>query len=126
MDKEIIYVLLLQDDCWYVGKTTDLQKRIDQHMNGDGALWTRIHRPIEVASSQKKVGYWDEDNKVKSLMLNYGIEKVRGGSYVLPELPEYQILALKTEFKHVCNQCFKCGKEGHYVTNCSEAIPKKD
>lgn len=118
MAEEVIYVLRLQDDCWYVGKTKDVQRRLEKHMAGEGAAWTKVHRPEEVVMERKMVGVWDEDNKVKSLMLYYGIDKVRGGSYSQVTLPEFQVLALKTEFSHVDECCFRCGKRGHYIGDC--------
>jgi hypothetical protein len=108
---EYIYVLRLEDNCWYVGRTENVQKRLDQHMSGTGSAWTKLHRPLEVVMEKTVVGFWDEDNKVKSLMTLYGKDKVRGGSYSQIELPDYQLKALDTEFIHALNLCFKCGKK---------------
>ena len=115
---DVIYVLSLSDDCWYVGKTKDLSSRLEQHMSGSGSAWTRLHKTLDVVMEKKMVGLFDEDNKVKSLMMSYGIDKVRGGSYSQIELPDYQIKALETEFKHVMDCCFKCGKPGHFIYQC--------
>ena len=47
-----VYVLKLQDDCWYVGYSADPETRIACHFLGRGARWTQIHPPIAVESLQ--------------------------------------------------------------------------
>ena len=41
-----LYVLKLEDDCWYVGISMDPLFRIGQHCNGTGAAWTKLHKPL--------------------------------------------------------------------------------
>jgi|UniRef100_A0A6C0EES8 predicted GIY-YIG superfamily endonuclease len=36
-----IYILKLEDDCFYVGKTNNYNKRIIDHINNNGALWIK-------------------------------------------------------------------------------------
>ena len=45
-----VYTPRLSDDCWYVGMTSDLERRISQHFLLRGSEWTKIHRPLEVVS----------------------------------------------------------------------------
>jgi len=79
----IVYVLKLNDGCYYVGLTHDLNRRLSQHFGGTGALWTRLHKPI----SLEKVyflNYGEEDleNKItREYMKLYGQDKVKGGIY---------------------------------------------
>ena len=77
-----VYVLKLTDDCWYVGITLDLNKRLAQHWTGEGAKWTRMHKPVSV----EKILYPAledtlENDTTKEYMEKYGIEKVKGGSW---------------------------------------------
>ena len=79
----IVYVLKLEDDCWYVGMTHDMNRRISQHIAGSGSLWTRIHKVISV----EKIYVLNHDeidleNKITRELMNlYGEDKVKGGKY---------------------------------------------
>jgi putative endonuclease len=44
----LVYIILCSDDSLYTGITTDLQRRFDQHVAGQGAKYLRGRRPIEV------------------------------------------------------------------------------
>ncbi len=81
-----VYVLKLQDDCWYVGCSTDPETRIACHFMGRGARWTQIHAPMAVESLQP--GTKKLENVVTiALMVKHGFQQVRGGQYVLVDLP---------------------------------------
>jgi len=43
-----VYVLLCEDGSFYTGYTQNLESRMKLHMRGNGARYTRIHRPIEL------------------------------------------------------------------------------
>ncbi len=82
-----LYVLALQGDRFYVGLTSDLDRRLEQHFTAGGAEWTRIHRPLRVVHSIN-TGTRDrlraeamEDEATVALMMSFGIEAVRGGHY---------------------------------------------
>lgn len=38
----IIYTLQLEKNKYYVGKTTNLEKRLKEHFNGFGSEWTKF------------------------------------------------------------------------------------
>ena len=81
-----VYVLELQDNCRYVGYSADPETRIACHFLGRGARWTQLHPPIAVESLQpgtKKL----EDVITLALMVKHGFQRVRGGQYVIVDLP---------------------------------------
>lgn len=112
-----VYVLQCEHGMYYVGKTGNLTKRIEQHFGGDGAEWTRQHRPQSVVESFNG-DQWDEDKTVKRYMSQYGIDKVRGGSYVTQILGEDVKKLLEKELRSAQDRCFKCGQQGHLVKDC--------
>ena len=87
MDKPIIlypavYVLALENGCYYVGMTHDLNRRLSQHFSGTGALWTRLHKPKSVEKVIYPAIEEDLENKITREYMNmYGEDKVKGGRY---------------------------------------------
>lgn len=77
-----IYILKLEDDCYYIGITMDLNKRLSQHWSGKGAKWTALHKPVSV----EKVIFPVLDSKMENeltleYMEKFGKDKVKGGYY---------------------------------------------
>lgn len=118
-----IYILLLQGGRYYVGKSDNPMKRYQEHLNGSGSAWTRKYKPVSIEKILEKASPFDEDKWVKVYMAKYGIEKVRGGAYVLEELPEFQEEALKSELWGSTDKCTICGRSGHWAKDC---YAKKD
>lgn len=96
-DKPIlIYILELENGCWYIGCTRNLEKRFTSHKRGKGALWTKANKPIKIhetretgLNSDSEAGLL-EDQVTLEYARKYGIEKVRGGGYcqTKPRWPE--------------------------------------
>lgn len=98
MDGETyIYVLRLEDGKYYVGKTTNVQKRLKEHQEMRGSAWTRKYRVQQLMGTSLMDSGFDEDNKVKELMEKHGISNVRGGSYSQIDLPEAKVQTIKAE-----------------------------
>ena len=81
-----LYILRLEDNCWYVGTTNNPSSRLQQHHEQSASSWTSLHKVIGEISTLKDFGYSEteaklqEDVEVKRLMKQYGIDHVRGGS----------------------------------------------
>jgi putative endonuclease len=43
-----VYILLCEDGSFYTGYSKDLAKRVELHLNGRGARYTKIHKPKKV------------------------------------------------------------------------------
>lgn len=115
---EKIYVLELKHGCYYVGVTKDPDLRFQQHVNGKGAVWTKAHPPIQCVELLNVTSPFDEDNVTKLYMNTYGIDKVRGGSYVQLTLDKSTEEFINKELQTMRNECFNCGQKGHYITKC--------
>ena len=113
-----LYVLQLEDDKWYVGKTDDINKRFEQHKSGKGSAWTKEYKPIKIADTRTITSVHDETNVTKDLMKKYGIDNVRGGAYCQVDLPEQQINSIRHELNSGSDKCYNCGIKGHFANRC--------
>ena len=113
-----IYILRLEGGRYYVGKSDNVANRYQQHINGNGSAWTRKYKPIVIAKTIQNASPYDEDRYVKEYMDIYGIQNVRGGSYVEIELSEFHKEALKMEIWGAKDLCTNCGRSGHWVKDC--------
>jgi len=123
-----IYVLRLEGGRYYIGKSENVKNRYRQHLNGSGSAWTRKYKPVSLEKTIENVSPFEEDKITKEYMSKYGIDKVRGGSYVEVELSEFHTEALKMEMWAAKDLCTQCGRPGHFVKDCyakTDVIGKK-
>ena len=81
----LVYTLKLENDCYYVGYSENLNRRLYQHFNGEGSKWCKLHKPIELHSVM--IGGKNEESvETLRLMEVHGKDNVRGGSYTRTEL----------------------------------------
>ena len=118
MTKSNIYVLLLKDERYYIGKSNNVKNRFQQHLNGYGSAWTKKYKPIKIIKTIENISPFEEDKITKEYMSKYGIDKVRGGSYVELELSEFHIAALNMEIWGAKDLCSQCGRKGHFIKDC--------
>jgi len=116
--KTTIYVLRLQGGRYYVGKSENVMKRYQQHVAGTGSAWTKKYKPVAVEKTIENVSPFEEDKVTKEYMAKYGIEKVRGGSYIDVELSDFHLEALQMEIWAAKDRCTRCGRPGHFMKNC--------
>jgi len=84
-----VYILKCADGSFYTGSTWNLEKRISDHMSGDGSKYTKNRRPIQLVymeeysrideayAREKQIQGWNRQKK------NALIE---GNSELLPKL----------------------------------------
>ena len=79
-----IYKLNLEDGKKYVGKTTNIDRRMNQHFSGNGAKVTKKFKPIDGKVVDECHGYFSDklEQKYTDKYINkHGYNNVRGGKY---------------------------------------------
>ena len=107
-----IYVLKLEDNKYYVGKTTNPAFRIENHFSKNGSAWTRKYKPLKIEALIPDCDDYDEDKYTIKYMAKYGVDNVRGGSFVRVYLNEHERIVLNQMIIGTTNKCFKCTKMG--------------
>lgn len=114
-----IYILKLEKNKYYVGKTNNLEKRKEDHMNGTASLWTKKYKPLSVEKIIPNASPYDEDKYTIEYMNKYGIDNVRGGIYVTEDLDELQRYTIQKSIWGANDCCTKCGVKGHFIKDCN-------
>ena len=114
-----IYVLQLQNNKYYIGKTLNPHFRFETHFTNNGSEWTKLHKPIKILELIPNCDNYDEDKYTYKYMDKYGIDNVRGGSYTSPILDKETINQLKKISNSINNRCFICSNVGHFAKDCN-------
>ena len=121
-----IYILNCRCNKYYVGRTKNLISRVEKHLKGEACEFTKIY-PILVDNPIYRIienaSAFDEDKYVKIMMTMYGINYVRGGSYLSLTLSFEEKMFLEREIKTATDKCFGCGSVGHYIKKCPNKVP---
>ena len=113
-----VYVLRCEGGKRYVGKAADVQKRFQEHKNGNGSAWTNKYKPVIIEKIYKNVSPFEEDKITKETMGKYGINNVRGGTYCSIKLSDNEKESLEKEIRGAQDCCFNCGDKTHFAKDC--------
>lgn len=128
-----IYILKLEEEKYYVGKTNSPQFRIDTHFDSGGSAWTKRYKPIEVFRIIPNCDDSDENKFTLFFMHQFGIDNVRGGSFSRMTLSKSEKKLIEQMNNGTHDKCFNCGQPGHWVKDCpsknsrfTKAVPESN
>ena len=116
-----IYKLNLEGGKKYVGKTSDFDRRMDQHFSGNGSKVTKKFKPIGGKTIDEVPGFFSDDVEqeyTEHYIDKYGYRNVRGGTYTNSHTLKKNNYNKQTNGMKKQVMCFKCGKAGHYANQC--------
>jgi len=121
-----IYILQLEQNKYYIGKTNNPSFRIDKHFTSCGSVWTRKYKPLSVLEIIPNCDDYDEDKYTIKYMEKNGINNVRGGSFCQINLSENNMITLNQMIRGVTNKCYICGNKDHFANNCKNVSIKNE
>jgi len=119
---EGIYILELAQGRVYVGRTSDMKRRIGQHMTGKGSAFSQAFPPTgillprlgQVRGSDEAA---ERDETLRYMFLR-GIPLVRGWKYTRVGMSEQEHQDAEENIRELFDLCRRCGHPGHFVTRC--------
>ena len=115
-----IYALKLRGDNYYVGKTDNPQFRLETHFDKGGAVFTKRFKPTHVHALHPDCTDHDETRITLDYMREFGIQKVRGGPWTQIMLTDAEEEFIQKMIDSESDNCYRCGKSGHYVGKCPD------
>jgi len=113
-----IYILELEQNKYYIGKTYNINQRINEHLDGKGAEWTKLYKFKNVYEVYENCDPYDEDKYTIKMMAKFGIDNVRGGSFCKINLSEPDKITINNMLNGATNKCYLCGKSDHFAKDC--------
>lgn len=97
-----MYILLCSNGCYYTGSTNNLERRLAEHQNGEGANFTRKHLPVELV-------YYEEHQRIDEAF--YREKQVQGWSRKKKE-------ALINGRQNLLHDLSECRNDSHFKNKC--------
>lgn len=96
--KTYIYILRLEENHYFIGKSNHVENRLKDHIKGIVCGFTKRYKPLAITV----IPNCDEselDLYVKKFMIKYGINKIRGGIYMDNKFSDSVLKQIKTELE---------------------------
>lgn len=117
-EKNKIYILELENNKYYVEKTSNIDSCFLSHTSGSKSEWTKLYKPLKVLEQYDCCSNYDEKLILLESMKRFGIDNVRGCSVQQLTLTTDEKIKLEKQIILLANKCFKCKSTDHFVKDC--------
>jgi predicted GIY-YIG superfamily endonuclease len=126
--KEEIYILELSQGRIYVGQSSDIRRRIQQHMAGQGSAFTKAFPPTGVVLPRLGCVSGSPEAAERDETLRYmflrGIQAVRGWKYVRVQMSAEEERDAESNIRELFDLCRRCGHPGHFIGQCKATFDR--
>ena len=120
-----IYVLQLQQNKYYVGKTNNPPVRLDAHFDAGGSAFTKRYKPLQIHALIPDCSDHDEQRVTQEYMGKHGIQQVRGGPWTRILLSDEEEEFIQKLLDSSADKCYTCGSKGHFANQCPSRKSQK-
>jgi hypothetical protein len=119
--KRGVYVLKLNNDKYYVGKSNNISERIRKHSCEWVKKWGIIGIVKPLTKRLHDFESW-ERNETLERILTHGLKNVRGWRYCTMNIEPSDQLNIFHEICEKKDLCRKCGSANHMISKCDNEI----
>ena len=123
-----VYVILCERGFRYVGKVmpsqdaaASVQRRFVEHCTRRGAVWTSLHRPVQLVQRLLPDAATERDETLAQMRL-WGIERVRGAGWCQLHLSPEHVAEIHRGWVENFDLCRRCGSPNHMMDRCDSAV----
>lgn len=112
-----VYTLKLEGGKYYVGRTKNLSRRIEEHANNAGSQWTKKYQMERVLEVFENCDEYDENKYTFKYMNKFGIDNVRGGAFCQIVISDEEKRVINKILISCPDKCVYCGLD-HLSSLC--------